>query len=189
MAADLNERQRRFAHEYVVDLNGKQAAIRAGYAERSAEVTASRLLCHAKVAPLVQSLLDDRAKRTNVTADRVVAELAAIAFADLTDIATWGEEGELLLTAAEDLPPAARAALREVYSTTSTVTFGDDQERSTTYKKVKQHDKLRALELLGRHLGMFKKDVDVKVSVGITLDKLHELAASASAEVEAPSEE
>lgn len=177
MAQELNAKQQAFVREYLVDLNATQAAIRAGYSQRTAEQQGSRLLRNVQIAAAIQEALDARARRTEVTADRVIAELAAIAFSDVTDFASWSEDGELSMLASDELSPEAAAAIREVYSTTSTVTFGDSgDERSTTYKKVKQHDKMKALELLGRHLGMFKKDVDVNVSVGITIGRLHELA-------------
>lgn len=175
--AALTPKQQRFVAEYAVDLNATQAAIRAGYSEKTAKSIAQENLTKPDIASAIQELLDARADRTGVTQDRVIAELAAIAFSDVSDFASWGEDGELQMLASADLSEEASAAIREVYSTTSTVTFQDGGERSTVYKKVKQHDKLKALELLGRHLGMFKKDVDVNVTVGITIEKLLGLAA------------
>lgn len=175
----LTAKQQAFVTEYLVDLNATQAAIRAGYSEKNADKIGSELLGKTGVAEAVQAALNERAKRTEITADRVIAELAAIAFADLTDVAAWSEDGELNMLASHQLSREASAAIKEVFSTTSTVTFDNGDERSTVYKKLKQHDKLKALELLGRHLGMFKRDVDVNVTVGITVGKLHELAASA----------
>lgn len=72
MSGDLNPKQAAFVREYLVDLNGKQAAIRVGYAERSAEVQASRLLSNDKVAQAVQAAMDKRAERTEITADYVL---------------------------------------------------------------------------------------------------------------------
>jgi phage terminase small subunit len=76
----LTPRQQRFVAEYLVDLNGTQAAIRAGYSRNGAEVTASKLLRIAKVQRFVTAAQEERQTTTEVSADRVVRELAKIAF-------------------------------------------------------------------------------------------------------------
>lgn len=81
-AVELTARQSRFVEEYLIDLNAKQAAIRAGYAERSAEVTASRLLSNAKVAAAIQERMSARSQRTKITADMVLDRWWSIATAD-----------------------------------------------------------------------------------------------------------
>jgi phage terminase small subunit len=172
----LTPKQQRFVAEYLIDLNATQAAIRAGYSAKTAHSQGPRLLENVDVAAAIQVALDERAERTGVTQDRVIAELAAIAFADLRDVATWDADGELAMRTAAELSDEAAAALREIRSTTSTVVFRDGGERSTVYKGVKQHDKLRALELLGKHLGMFREKVDVNVTGGFTLTQLARLA-------------
>ncbi len=85
-AAMLTARQSRFVDEYLVDLNAKQAAIRAGYAERSAEVTASRLLSNAKVAAAIQERMSARSERTKITADMVLDRWWEIATADAGEL-------------------------------------------------------------------------------------------------------
>ena len=82
-AADLGPRQARFVEEYLVDLNAKQAAIRAGYSPKTAEVQGSRLLSHAKVQRAVTARMAERSKRTEVAADRALLEIARIGFSDL----------------------------------------------------------------------------------------------------------
>lgn len=78
----LTPKQQRFVQEYLVDLNGKQAAIRAGYSERRAEVTASELLANRKVSEVVAARQKSRAERVEITADSVLKELQTIAAAD-----------------------------------------------------------------------------------------------------------
>lgn len=82
----LTPKQQRFVEEYLVDLNATQAAIRAGYSPNSAEVEGSRLLRNAKVAEVVAARQSDRAHRTEITQDRVLQELWAIATADPNDL-------------------------------------------------------------------------------------------------------
>jgi phage terminase small subunit len=82
MADSAPNKQIQFAQEYVIDFNGKQAAIRAGYAEGSAEVTASRLLRNAKVRSEIERLLEDPIGRRNETRARVIGELEQLAYTD-----------------------------------------------------------------------------------------------------------
>lgn len=72
---DLNPKQARFVEEYLLDLNGKQAAIRAGYSEKTADAQASRLLTHVKVATAVAAGLKARSERTEITQDYVLTGL------------------------------------------------------------------------------------------------------------------
>src|ERR1700691_273282 len=87
-------RQARFVAEYLVDLNGKQAAIRAGYSPKTAEVQACRLLRNAQVQAAVADAQKQRIARTEVTADRVIAELAMLGFANMADYMQAGPNGD-----------------------------------------------------------------------------------------------
>lgn len=89
--ADLNPKQEAFVREYLVDLNGKQAAIRAGYSPKTAEVQASRLLSHVKVQEAIAAGKQAIAERTGITLERVLEEYARIAFADIRDVMEWGD--------------------------------------------------------------------------------------------------
>ena len=82
----MTEKQKAFCHEYLVDLNGTQAAIRAGYSEKAAKEIASENLTKANIKCVINALMKEREKRTEVTQDRVLLELAKIAFADLNDL-------------------------------------------------------------------------------------------------------
>src|SRR5208282_2578914 len=90
----LTLKQARFLEEYLVDLNGKAAAIRAGYSPKSAEVQASQLLRNSKIRVALEDAMQARSKRTEVTADRIVAEYARIAFANIRDY--WPRAGEAI---------------------------------------------------------------------------------------------
>ena len=76
------DRQIQFAQEYVVDFNGKQAAIRAGYSEKTAESQASRLLRNVKVRSEIERLLEDPVGKRNETRERILAELEGMAYGD-----------------------------------------------------------------------------------------------------------
>ena len=147
----LNDKQRRFVNEYLVDLNGRQAAIRAGYSEKTAQEQSSRLLSNVKVKKMIEERMVDREQRTEITQDRVLQELAKIAFGDPRRVMTWGAAGVTLKESSELSDDDA--ALVASVSETETQHGGS--------LKLKTNDKLKALELVGKHLGMFKDVVEV----------------------------
>ena len=89
----LTDRQRRFVEEYLVDLNAAAAAIRAGYAATSARTVGPRLKALPKIRAALEAAMAERRRRVAVTQDRVIEELARIAFADIRDFADWDAEG------------------------------------------------------------------------------------------------
>ena len=161
----LTPKQARFAAEYVVDLNGKQAAIRAGYAPKGAEATASTLIRKPKVKAEKDRLVSARQERTEITQDRAVRELAYIALADPREVVTWDDH--VTLRPSDDISAAAAATVAEVAETQHGI-------------RVKFHSKLSALDLLGRHLGMFKGEEggNVKDAARALADAFAEMAAA-----------
>lgn len=81
----FTDRERIFVREYPVDLNGTQAAIRSGYAKKSAKAHASKMMSMPHVRSAIDSLMKERIKRTDVTADRVISELGKIGLAAFGD--------------------------------------------------------------------------------------------------------
>lgn len=151
----LNDKQSRFVEEYLVDFNGTQAAIRAGYSSASAYSQAHDLLKKPEIQEALAAGRQELSDRTGLTRERIVEELAKVALADIRDVALWAADGEVQLVASDVLSDEAAGAIREVHSTSTTITFGESGERTTVVRSVKQHDKMRALELLGKHLGVF----------------------------------
>jgi phage terminase small subunit len=167
----LTPRQDRFVEEYLVDSNATQAAIRAGYAASGAEVQGHRLLSNAKVRDAILGEQVARSKRTAITADKVLRELARIGFSSLADVTDWGvrevafgydadgkklpaeDIGDAALVRYVDAPfvvPVNRNDLpADVRAAVSEVALTKDGFR------IKMHDKARALQLIGQHLGMF----------------------------------
>jgi phage terminase small subunit len=144
---ELNERQKQFVREYLVDLNATQAAIRAGYSPKTAYAIADKLLKKAEIQTIVQKAMDARADRVNVRADDVLRELARIGFADLRKAVTWSG-GSVNLVPSESLDDDTAAAVSEVRQTADGVA-------------IKLHSKPDALQQMGRHLGMFKDKVEL----------------------------
>ncbi|MDQ7794136.1 MAG: terminase small subunit [bacterium] len=140
----LTPKQQAFVQEYLVDLNATQACIRAGYSQRNADKIGSQLLGNPRVAAGIQQALKRRERRTEVTADRVLKELARLAMSDMRQLMSWGPEGVSLRESSE-LSDDAAAAVAEV-AEVKTLHGGS--------LKLKLHSKERALELLARHLGL-----------------------------------
>src|SRR4051794_3270810 len=141
----LTARQARFVAEYLVALNAPQAAIRSGYSAATANQIGARLLANVKVAAAIAEAQAARSRRTEVTADRVVLELARVAFGDPRRVMSWGPGGVKLRPSAE-LADDEAAIVAEVGETTT---------KEGGSLRVKTVDKLGALRLLGQHLGMF----------------------------------
>lgn len=160
LLADLTPKQQRFVDEYLVDLNATQAAIRAGYSEKSAYSQAHDLLKKPEIEAAVAAARLEQSDRTGVTADRVIRELAAIAFGDLRDVASWRADALTLIDSAE-LAPEAAAAVREVVAYTTTTDHGESST-TTTRVQIRQHDKIAAIRLLGQHLGLFKETLKLE---------------------------
>ncbi|QLP97485.1 MAG: terminase small subunit [Rhodoblastus sp.] len=152
----LTPRQQRFVAEYLVDLNGTQAAIRAGYSPKTARAIATENLTKPAVADAIAIEMARRSERTEITIDMVLKELAAIGFANAGDFFEWGPDG-IVIRPKETLTREQQGVVAEV---SQTVTKDGGSVR------VKLHDKASALEKIGRHLGGF----GAKVTVGVDPD-------------------
>lgn len=140
----MHPRHRRFVLEYIIDLNGRAAAIRAGYAEAKAASRAAILLRRPEVAAFLRAELEAREARTRVTGDRVILEYAHIAFADPARIARWTKEGVELMPS-DSMAPCDRAAIKRIST-------GGRKGKHAAFFEL--HDKLAALEALGRFTGV-----------------------------------
>ncbi|HTL13079.1 MAG TPA: terminase small subunit [Bdellovibrionota bacterium] len=151
MASLSNPRREAFCQEYLVDKNATKAAERAGYSKNSAQEQGSRLLSDAMVRARVDELLANQEKRTQITADRVLKELARVAFMDLSG--AYNDAGGLL--AVKDMPEDVRRAIAGVKIYDEFDGVGREREKIGETTEIKTIDKVRALELLGKHLKLF----------------------------------
>ena len=145
MEGRVNHRQSSFVREYLVDLNATQAAIRAGYSKKTAGQIGDENLKKPEIKAAIQQEMDKRSARTGITADRVIKELASIGFADTTK-AVSVRRGQVRVEDTASLDEDTRRAISEIRQTTTT---------NGGSLSIKFHDKKGALELLGRHLGIF----------------------------------
>ncbi len=153
----LTPKQEAFAREYIVDMNGKQAAIRVGYSVKTAESQASRLLSNAKVAARVQDLTQASFKRVDVRADGVLKELARIGYVDMLPI--LNDDGTVKHL--KDWPEDVRRALAGI-DVAETFEMVDGKREWTGYiKKIKFWDKPKSLELMGRNQKLFTDKLEI----------------------------
>ena len=140
----MTKKQKTFCDEYLIDLNATQAAIRAGYSSKTADRMA------------------ERSKRTGISQDRVIQELARIAFVNPQNVINPKDASVKADATEDDL-----ACIQSVKVKTMDGSKGKSVER-----EVRLNDKMKALELLGKHLGMFKDklEVDADMDLNITID-------------------
>jgi phage terminase small subunit len=141
----MTPRQRFFVLEYLIDLNGEQAAIRAGYVPSNARSQAARLMSYPEVAAAIRTEMAERAQRTGITAERVIAEYARIAFADMGSLADDWDVDKVLYKPSAELSDEAAAIIAYIAELA-----GPEGHRL----EVKTFDKRRALESLARIFGL-----------------------------------
>ncbi len=173
MAFKSAKRAEIFAREYVIDLNGSRAAQAAGIAESGAGVWASRTLKKAKVQRLIQQHQARRASKLDLKAERIAEELQRLAFSNMADYMEIGEDGKPKGLNLSNLTRDQAAAIQEITEDT-TGGSGDGERKMILRTKFKLADKRGALELLGRHLGMFQDNVKITGLEGLA-DKLSEI--------------
>jgi phage terminase small subunit len=153
---DLTPKQKCFVQEYLIDLNATQAAIRAGYSEHTAKQIGTENLSKPAIADAIAAAQAKQSKRTEVTADRVVAELAKLGFANMADYMRGHPDGDPYLDFSS-LTRDQAAALQEVTVDRYTEGGGEDA-REVKRVKFRLADKRAALVDLGKHLGIFKPE-------------------------------
>ena len=157
--ARLTAKQKRFIEEYLIDLNATQAAIRAGYSPESAKEIGCENLTKPNIKAAIDKAMAERSRRTGISQDRVLQELAKIAFVNPTDVINMDEA-----TIKGDANREDTAAIASVKVKTIPTEDGDIMER-----EVKICDKLKALELLGKHLGMFTDKLNVNAEMAVKI--------------------
>lgn len=156
----LTPKQNAFVAEYLKDLNATQAAIRAGYSQKTAHVQGPRLLENVEVKRSIDEALERRAARVEVKADDVLRELLRLAMVDIGE--AFDEKGAL--KPLHEMSPDVRRAISGI-EVEEIWDFGDGDERTSAgrVRKVKFWDKKGALELLGKHLKLFTDRVEHSV--------------------------
>ena len=145
----FNDNQQRFCHEYLIDYNATKAAIRAGYSEKSAEQQGHHLLKKPQVKAYIEELKTKQLAKIDITAEKVLQELAVIGFSNINDFVDFGENG-ITIKDHSELPRNLLSAVSEV-SESKGIT-------GHSSVKFKLHDKLNALEKLAKHLKLYDEE-------------------------------
>ena len=164
----LTAKQKIFADEYLIDLNATRA-YKVAYPKVKNDETASaagaRLLRNVKVEDYIQKRMKDREKRTEITQDMVLKELAKIGFADVTDFVSIEDKGAykaVQVKSTAEMPGDKLGAIAGIKEGANGI-------------EIKLNDKGKALELIGRHLGMFKDKLEVSGTLETEKTKLDDL--------------
>lgn len=154
----MTKKQKRFVEEYLIDLNATQAAIRAGYSSDTAGSIGAENLKKPEIKSKIDKAMAERSKRTGISQDRVLLELARIGFAKITDVVD-PDTAKIKADASED----DLACIQSIKIKPNE--FGTERE-------VRLYDKKSALVDLGKHLGMFKDKIDLNadLDLNITID-------------------
>lgn len=165
MPALKNARHERFCREYLIDTNGAQAAIRAGYSATAAKVTASRILTDDNVQRRIAELRGVLAGKLEITAERVLREAARLAFSDPRKF--FNADGSL--KPITELDDDTAAALASFESVEKAIPGGAGQTEQI--RKFKVWDKPAALGMLGRHLNLFTEKLEVSGDLAAAIDR------------------
>lgn len=159
--SDLTPKQARFVEEYLIDLNATQAAIRAGYSEKTAYSIGQENLNKPEIAAAIAAAQAERSQRTKIDADWVLKRLADEAMADIADL--YDETGALKPVA--DWPEIWRKGLVAGIDVVEEFeTVDGKKERVGVVRKLRLSDRIKRIELIGRHVAVqaFREKVSLE---------------------------
>jgi len=159
----MTPKQQRFVDEYLIDLNATQAAIRAGYSAKTAQEHSSRLLSNVMVRRAIESGQQAKSEQTKIDAVYLLNRLQAISEMDALDILS--DDGSI--KPIREWPKIWRQMI-------SGIDVVNNPDTGVVLKKIKWPDKIKNLELIGRHIGVgaFRDKLELSGEVSLVGDKL-----------------
>ncbi len=155
----MTKKQKRFVEEYLVDLNATQAAIRAGYSPQTARDIGCENLTKPNIQNAIATAMADRSRRTGINQDRVIQEIAKLAFLNPVDVIDMDEATIKGEANRDDTACIASVKVKVI----------PGEGGNITEREVKTYDKLKALELLGKHLGMFTDKLKMEGNLPVVI--------------------
>lgn len=155
----LTKKQKAFVEEYLIDLNATQAAIRAGYSTRTAYSIGDENLRKPEIKSAIDKALAERSKRTGISADRIMLELAKLGFVNPTDVINMDDATIRGQANREDTAAISSVKVKIIPT----------EDGPIVEREVKTYDKIRALELMGKHLGIFKDRLDIEGAIPVVI--------------------
>ena len=161
----LTAKQQRFCDEYLVSLNSTSAAIKAGYSPKTAGVIGSENLKKPNIASYIKSRQVETSEKLECTKEIIIAELMKVGLSDVTNYVTIDEGGLIQAIPIDDMPENSTAALNSISEDRTIMQTKDESEDIILKSKInfKMHDKVKALDLLGKHLGLFNDKLEIKL--------------------------
>ena len=172
----ITARQARFIEEYVIDCDATNSAIRAGFSERTSDSIGHQLLGKPLIADAIAPARAKLARKADVTAERVIAEFAAIAFLNPADY--YDEDGNLLPI--REMPEAARRAITGIDVEEIFAGRGEERRQIGVLRKIRFAQKQPALDSLAKHLGLFQ-DGAPPTSRTLTFGQINEIISDEDA--------
>lgn len=151
----LTDKQRTFCEEYMIDLNATQAAIRAGYSEKTAQAISTENLSKPLIKEYLAELQSKRSEKTEITAETVLRELQNWAYGDFTELM------EMTFEDIKSLPKEVRRLITGFEK--NTTTFGEDGKKEVF--KVRFVDKSKAMDMIARHISFYAPEEKINLNV------------------------
>ncbi|MFT3951190.1 MAG: terminase small subunit [Oscillospiraceae bacterium] len=155
----MTAKQQRFVEEYLIDLNATQAAIRAGYSPQSAGTIGTENMQKPTIRACIDVALAERSKRTGINADLVIEELGKLMRVNAIDVINMDDATVRSDAARADTACIASVKVKKTVTDTGT----------TIEREVKLYDRLKAVELAGKHLGMFTDNLSITGDMGVQI--------------------
>lgn len=162
---ELKPQYRIFCDEYMTHFNAKKAAIAAGYSVKNACETGHDILQRPEIKMELERMKAARRESNHLEQYQIIQQLQKIAFADLRDFVKWNDDGTCFI----DSELVDGDLLTEIDVKSTKVTGADGEETVTTKKKLKLADRMKALELLGKHMSMFNENINHSGKVNVTI--------------------
>ena len=156
-ATEINLRLKLFCENVLSGMGKREAYLAAGFKTKFASVSASQALANPVVKEYMEMRQAEMRERTNVTAEKVIKELARLGFADIREVCEWTEDGVAFIPS-NNLTDDEAASIASVKSRRRIRRDKEGGETETVELEVKMHPKLDALEKLNKILGMYQKE-------------------------------
>jgi phage terminase small subunit len=168
----LSEKEKAFIAEYLVDLNGSQAALRAGYSPKSVAKMAYLILKRPRVIDAISEAQSRRLANIDMRAEDVLSELSAIARGNVLHYMRIGPNGEPTVDLS-GVDPARMGALSDILSENLSESRGD-RKRDVRRMRIRMHDKVAALDKLAKHFGLLRERVSIENPDGSAFEPVHD---------------
>ena len=171
MANKLSDQQKRFCHEYLIDFNATKAAERAKYSKKTAYSQGQRLLKNVEIQSYLSKLKKKTEERLEIKKNDIIRELQKIGFSNIENYIDIEEGGLIIAKQFKDMPEGASAALQTVEEN-RIIKENKDGSQVVVHDKIKfrVHDKLKALQLLGEHVDLFKSEKEIPLNINFRFE-------------------